>query len=157
MAEPRSRRARILKNLQRQLETITIANGYSADVYKVTTNVKSWHDTPAAETPVIYILDEETGPIYHAGKLLEWEWQVALFTVMRDKTQLEMEEHVSDIMECLNKNMTLSFDGIRPGPSVSILVHKILTDNQLFSEIEGSQLFKIVLLIKYTACLDSIR
>jgi hypothetical protein len=157
MADPRSTRGRILKNLERQLETITVANGYSIGVVNVTTSVKNWHDTPAAETPVIYIIDEETSPKYHAGRLIEWEWDISLFVVMRDKTQLEMEEHVSDIIECVGKNRTLAFTDSNPGPSSSIIVKRIVTDNQLFSEIEGSQLFKITLVVKYTGCLDSPR
>lgn len=145
-----SRRGLILANLQRQLETITTGNGYSRTAYKVTTNVHNWHETPAAETPVIYIVDESTQPKYNAGKLLEFEWQVGLFTVMRDRTQLEMEDFVSDIVECLFKNVTLAFDDVRAISHLRVL--NIVTDNQLFSEIEGSQLFKITLELRYTSC-----
>jgi hypothetical protein len=151
MADPRSRRGRILVNLQRQLETITAANGYAQQVYKVTSNVKNWFETPAAETPVIYIVDEETSPQYHAGKLVEWEWRIGLFGVMRDKTQVQMEEFISDIQDCLFANGTLSFDGIAPGPCAQIRMGNIITDNQLFSEVEGSQLFKVQIVVKYSA------
>jgi hypothetical protein len=157
MAEPRSRRARILKNLQRQLETITLANGYAQPVYKVTMNVKNWHDTPQAETPTIYIVDDQTRPVYHAGRLVEWEWDIDLYGVMRDKSQLEMEELISDLIDCLFVNITLSFDGVRPGPVAHIRVKNIVTDNQLFSEIEGSQLFKMSITVKYTACVEDTR
>lgn len=145
-----SRRGQILANLQRQLETVTTGNGYSCTVNKVTTNVHNWHETPAAETPVVYIVDESTHPKYNAGKLLEYEWTVGLFVVMKDKSQLEMEDHISDLIECLFKNVTLAFDNAR---AVSHMrVTNIITDNQMFSEIEGSQLFKISLELRYTAC-----
>jgi hypothetical protein len=147
-----SRRGQILVALQKQLETITTANDYSISVYKVTTAVKSWQDTPVAETPVIYIIDESTRPVYHAGKLNEFEWQVGLFVVMKDRTQVEMEEHISDIMTCLFKNVTL-YDADTQTRTISHLrILNIVTDNQLFSEIEGAQLFKITLEIRYTAC-----
>jgi hypothetical protein len=156
MAEPRSRRARILKNLQRQLETITTANLYAHTVHKVTTHVRNWDETPAAETPCIYIVDETTNYLYNAGKLLEHEWFVALYGVMKQKSQLEMEEFIADIEECLNKNKTLGFPD-SPGPVAYMKIKNIITDNQLFSEVEGSQLFKVIVEIKYTGCIDNPR
>lgn len=147
-----SRRGQILTALLKQLQTLTIANGYTFDVYKVTTAVKNWENTPEAETPVIYIVDESTKPVYHAGKLNEFEWQVALYSVMRNRTQVEMEEFISDIMQCLFKNVTL-YDPDTEVRTVSHLrILNIISDNQLFSEIENSQLFKITLEIRYTAC-----
>jgi hypothetical protein len=157
MSEPRSRRARILKNLQRQLETITVANGYTIDVVKVTTDVKNWNDTSAAETPVLYLIDEHSTPTYAASRHVEWEWKVGVFGVMKDKSQLQMEELISDIMDCLFANATLSFDGIVPGPLAQVRIGDITTDNQLFSEIDGSQLFKVLLSLKYTACANISR
>jgi len=130
---PGSRRAKILTNLQRQLETITTTNGYSTAVNRVTTNLKNWHDTPAPETPVIYLIDNIAEPKYNPGKLIEWEWSVSLFVVMKDKSQIEMEDLVSDIMDCLYKNVTLAFDGERTISQIRI--EKIVTDGQFFSEI----------------------
>lgn len=144
-------------NLQKQLETISVANGYAQDVIKVTTNVKNWNDTAAAETPILYLIDEDTTPIYNAGKHVEWEWRIGVFGVMKGYDQLTMEELISDVQDCAFRNQTLSFDGERPGPCAQIRIGSIITDNQLFSEIEGSQLFKVMLTIKYTACADNPR
>lgn len=153
---PRSRRGKILVNLQRQLESITTGNGYTNTVYKVTTNLKNWSDTPEPETPVIYIVDESTSYTYHAGTTTEREWAVALYGVMKNREQTDLEEFIADVEECLTKNVTLAFDGA--GPVVShIRIHEIVTDNQLFSEIEGSQLFKVALTIRYIACITNIR
>jgi hypothetical protein len=153
----RSRRARILTNLQKQLQTITVANGYSRSVHTVTTDVKSWQDTPEAETPVIYIIDNQTNPKHHAGKLIEWEWSVSLFCVMKNRSQIEMEEFVSDVMECVEKNRTLAdlTSGAREVSNTR--VDGIVTDGQFFSVNEGSQLFRVDLTIFYTACVDAIR
>jgi hypothetical protein len=153
---PRSRRAKILNNLQRQLETITVANGYSRDVYKVTTSVKAWRDTPEAETPVIYIIDDSTRYEYHPGRLTERTWTISLFGVMKSQTQSDMEELISDIEDCLQANVPLAF----PDTGRVVAHHRItqiVTDNQLFSEIEGSQLFKMTIDFIYTACVDQIR
>lgn len=152
----KSRRAKILNNLIRQLQTITVTNNYSRDVYKVTTDVKAWIDTPAAETPTVYVIDERTTPEYHAGKLLNWSWIIGLYGVMRNQTQLDMEEFIADVIECLTKNQRLAFSDTGP-VSAHFRVKEIATDSQLFSEIEGSQLFKISIEIIYTSCVDNVR
>lgn len=160
---PLSRRAKILMNLQSQLQTITTANGYSRDVQTVTTNVKPWSATPEAETPVIYIIDEKTEYRYHAGKLTDRSWIVGLFLVMKNKTQLDLEEMIADIETCLFKNSRLAFPATITlnNPSGAVASHmrvlEIITDNQLFSEIEGAQLAKLSIEIIYTACVDSVR
>lgn len=153
---PRSRRGKILVNLQRQLETILQDNGYSQNVVKVTTNVKNWADTPEAETPIIYIVDEATEYNYHAGKTVERSWVIGLYGVMKNKEQTDLEEFIADVEECLTKNQTLHFTDTG-GVTSHIRIKEIVTDNQLFSEIEGSQLFKVTLQINYIACLDQIR
>lgn len=153
---PRSRRGKILVNLQRQLETITQDNGYSQNVVKVTTNVKNWSDTPEAETPIIYMVDEETDYQYRAGTTTERTWTVSLYGVMKNKEQTDLEEFIADVEECLTKNVTLTFDELRPVVS-HIRIRNIVTDSQLFSEIEGSQLFKVTLQIHYIACITDIR
>lgn len=153
---PRSRRGKILVNLQRQLETITVENGYTNTVCKVTTVLKNWSDTPEEFTPIIYIVDEATNYVYHAGKTTEREWDVALYGVMKNKEQTDLEEFISDVEDCIFKNVTLAFED--SGPVIShIRITQIFTDNQLFSEIEGSQLFKVMLKIRYIACVDRIR
>lgn len=153
---PRSIRGRILNNLQRQLETITVANGYSQFVYKVTTDVKAWRDTPEAETPVLYLIDDITDYRYHAGRLTERAWTISVFGVMKNTSQMDMEELISDIEMCLQANVSLWFED-----TGKVLQHHritgILSDNQLFSEIEGTQLFKINLEMIYTACVDAVR
>jgi hypothetical protein len=153
---PKSRRAKILVNLQRQLETITKDNGYTQNVYKVTTNVKTWADTPEAETPVIYLIDENTDYNYHAGKTTERTWTIGIYGVMKNKEQVDMEELIADIEECLLTNVTLYFEDTGRVASHS-RIRNIVTDNQFFSEIEGAQLFKITLDINYVACVDQIR
>lgn len=157
MAEPRSRRGRILKNLKRQLETITVANGYVNNVQKVTFNARNWAEYPVAETPILFIVDDTTQYAYHAGKLTERTWDLGIYGFMRDKTQEEMEEFISDIEECLVKNITLTFDNIYPGPVAHMRIKNIITDGQMFAELEGSQLFKMTISVIYTACIDSIR
>lgn len=153
---PRSRRGKILVNLQKQLETITQANGYSQNVVKVTTAIKNWADTAEAETPIIYIVDESTLYQYRAGTTTERTWTVALYGVMKNKEQTDLEEFIADVEECLTKNVTLTFDELKPVVS-HIRIREIVTDNQLFSEIEGSQLFKVTLDIIYIACITDIR
>ncbi len=156
MAAPQSRRAKILKNLQAQLETITVEHGYTRDVYKVTMDVKGWRDTPEAETPTLYIVDDSTHYQYHAGRTTERTWTVSIFGVMRNCTQLELEEFISDVEVCLQANVTLYM-----AESGKVIDHHritgIVTDNQLFSEIDGTQLFKVTLDLIYTACVDNPR
>lgn len=152
---PRSRRGKILLNLQKQLETITTGNGYTNNIYKVTTDTRNWSDTPEPETPVIYIVDESTGYTYHAGKTTEREWNIALYGVMKNKSQIEMEEFIADVEECLMKNVTLAFDGV--GVVSHSRITDIVTDGQFFSEIEGTQLFRVGVVLRYIACVDDIR
>lgn len=151
-----SRRGRILAALQTQLETITTANSYATNVAKVTTVVHNWHETPEAETPVLYLVDEATHVEYHSSRLTERTWTIAIYGVMKNKTQLEMEELIADIETCLVANPTLSFNGERNLISRH-RIQSVVTDNQMFSEIEGSQLFKISVDLLYTACLDDVR
>lgn len=153
---PSSRRAQILSNLQKQLRTITVANGYTHEVNLVSTDVRGWMEKPVAETPIIYVIDENTDYNYHAGKLTERTWTMGLYGFLRDQTQEDMEEFIADIEDCLMANVTLAFDDTGRVCS-QIRVRNITTDNQLFSVIESSQLFKITIDILYTACVDSIR
>jgi hypothetical protein len=151
-----SKRARILAALMKQLETISTTNGYATNVAKVTTNVHNWYETPEAETPVLYVVDESMNYQYFPSRLSEREWVVAVYGVMKNRSQFEMEELIADVETCLTKNQTLSFDGER-GLVNHHRIQNIVTDNQLFSEIEGSQLFKVSVQILYTVCLDDVR
>lgn len=152
-----SRRARILESLVRQLKTISTANGYAVSPRDVKTDVRGWAETPEAETPIIYVIDEDTVYNYRAGKTTEREWTISLYGVMKNSSQYVMEELISDIETCLFKNVTLSFDGQIPGPVSHMRITNIITDSQMFSQIEGSYLFKISLQILYVACVDNVR
>lgn len=155
---PLSQRGQILLNLQQQLLTITAANGYSRDVRNVKFTVQTWAQTTETDTPILYIVDEDANYNYHAGKLVEVTWRVALYGVMKNQTPSDMEEFISDIDLCLTKNSGLGFPATAtPGNPLGNVVsytrlHSIVTDNQLFSEIEGSQLFKMTLNLVYTKC-----
>jgi hypothetical protein len=148
---PNSRRGRILKNLLRQLSTIAKADGYNTDLAKATTQIKNWDQTTSAECPVIFVIDMDSTPTYHSSKLTEWDWQINLTGLMKDRSQLEMEDLVADVQDCLFKNITLSFDGEIPGPCSQIRIGRVATDGQLMHEIDGSQLFTIQIHVKYTA------
>ena len=151
MAVATSRRANILNNLVRQLETIKIANGYATDVVEVSQNTKNWEQKLEHECPLIYVVDVRTLPKYNAGKLLEWEWTIALIGFMRNRDQTAMEEFISDIMTCLQANQTLAF----ADTDRTISHHRIIeinTDGQFFNEIEGSQLFRMDVTLIYTGC-----
>lgn len=151
MSDPRSRRARILIELINQLKTISVANGYANNVCDVTTVVKSWRTTPEAETPVLYVIDQNTQYLYGPTKTLQHEWTIGIFGVMKNKTQMEMEELIADIEECLFKNVTLNH-------TISHLrILDITTDGQFFSEIEGSQLFEVKINFLYLGCVDNPR
>ena len=153
---PLSKRGKILNNLIRQLQTITPDNGYAQNVVEVTSNVKGWLDKVGAETPVLYIVDDNTVYTYHAGRLTEREWNVSIIGHMRDRLQTDMEELISDIETCLFKNVTLNFP--ETGATCSHLrITNIITDNQLFSEVEGSQLFRVNIVIRYTSPVDNVR
>lgn len=152
----RSRRARILYALQKVLSGIKKENGFATDVYEVTTSVKSWRDTSEAESPRLYIIDENTQYTYRSTSLTERTWTIGLYGVMKQGDQYQMEEFISDIEECLTSNLKLAYDN-EPGPVSYSRIINIITDNQLFSEIDNSQLFKMTVAFTYTACIDKIR
>lgn len=153
---PASKRGKIFQNLQRQLQTITTDNGYAQTVVEVSFNVKGWLDKVASETPVLYLVDTVTHYTYHAGRLTEREWTIAIVGHMRDRLQSDMEELIADIETCLFKNVTLNFPDT--GPTCSHMrVTNIVTDNQLFSEVEGSQLFRVEVMVRYTSPVDNVR
>lgn len=161
VAPTMSRRSRILTNLQRQLQSITCENGYSTTVQDVTLDVQNWDQSTEAQCPIIYIVDENAPYKYNPGKLLQIDWIVNLYGVMKGKTQFEMEEFISDIEVCISKNLSLAFpDSVLPGDPNYPLglavgyteIQNIITDGQFFSKVDGSQLFKVTLKLTYTKC-----
>lgn len=147
---PNSRRAQILNNLVRQLQTITISNGYSHDVVEVTTSVTDWRSRPEVQCPVLYAVDSSTEYKYHSGKLTERNWMIDIYGVMHED-QLRMEECLTDVEQCLMANQRLAF--VDTGAVASyVRIRNITTDNQLFSEINNLQLFKISIEVSYTQC-----
>lgn len=148
---PTAQRALILRNLQKQLRTITKADGYSANIYDASFDVKTWDQIPESETPMVYIVDENAQYTYHPGRLVEVTWDVSLFCIMKNRSQLEMEDFIADLDICLTKNAPLSFP--ETGPVINhIRIKNIITDNQLFSQVDNSQLFKMTLSLIYTKC-----
>lgn len=151
MSADRAQRSLILENLQRQLRTIKAADGYSRDIYDASFDVKTWDQLPEAETPMVYIIDQRTQYQYHPGRLVEVTWDINLFGIMKNASQMEMEDFIADIDICLTKNALLSFP--ETGQVVShIRIRDIVTDNQLFSQVDNSQLFKITISLIYTKC-----
>lgn len=158
---PISQRGQILVNLQKQLLTISKANGYVNDVYDVSFVVKTWDQVTEQETPVLYIVDETAQYQYHPGRLVEVIWGLSLYGVMKNHTQDEMEDFISDIDFCLTKNTGLGFpETVTPGNALGnvasqIRIRNITTDGQFFSKIDGSQLFKVSIDVLYTKCYGS--
>lgn len=146
-----SQRGKILQNLQRQLQTITVANGFSRDVQDVSFNVQTWTQVPEANTPVIYIIDETASYAYHPGKLIEVTWNISLFVVLKNRSQTDLEEFLSDIDYCLTLNQPLSFSDTGIVAS-QVRLRNIITDRQMFAEIENSQLAKISIDVIYIKC-----
>lgn len=145
---PNSRRGQIFNNLIRQLQTITTDNGYAQNVISVSYIVKTWAQLTEPETPALFIVDETSQWKYHAGQRQEVTWQISIYGVMKNKNQFDMEELVSDIALCLSKNVVLSFTDTG-GVCSLIEIKDVVTDNQMFAEIDGSQLFKVIILVKY--------
>jgi hypothetical protein len=158
MSEPTlSRRGRILEELIRQLRTITKANGYSCDVVEVSQNVQNWRNKSEVETPLIYVIDQKETRTYGAGRSLQLTWTVELFGCMRNRTQEEMEEFITDIEQCLQKNQTLASESNPRGTVSHHRIQNVLTDAQMFNEIEGSQLFAVIVDFIYNRCVDEAR
>lgn len=156
MPATNSRRGRIWDNLQRQLQTITVANGYQSELQSVRIAVPNWVDIRADESPLICIIDDVMDFVYHPGKLTERIWTVNLFGIMKGADQDDMEVLLADIEDCLFANVTLSFDNVGPVCS-HIRIRNIVTDKQQFYASEGSQLFKVTITIHWTASIQQIR
>jgi hypothetical protein len=139
-----SKRIRVLEALRLILATITKDNGYLTDVMEVSYDVKSWRDKSVGQTPVIYLVDDTTFLVTHAGCIREYQWMVRLFGVIRERTIIEFEQFMADVEEAIYDNNTLF------GQANLMRVENISTDNQLFSEIDGTHLFEMETKILYT-------
>lgn len=142
----RSKRARILKGLQLLLQTITMDRNYSDTVEEVSFNVKGWRDKTTDQTPVIYIIDDATDIVRHAGMIREFSWKIPIFGVVKGVDMMAFEEFIADIEECIYDNNSL-FGNVN-----KMEINSISTDNQLFSQMmdDGPHLFELVLDIQYT-------
>lgn len=149
-----SRRGKILENLIRQLQTITTANGYVNNVHTVTTAVTDWRNKPKAETPIIFVVDESTRYDYSPGRLTERTWTLGLYVIMRNSTQSQLEEFITDIELSLNANQRLAFDDTG-AVCAHHRIRNIVTDNQLFSLIDGTQMANITIELIYTQCVGT--
>jgi hypothetical protein len=147
----KSKRMKILTALKYLLETITTSRGYLSNIYEVSFDVKSWKDRTESQTPIAYIIDDETRIIKHAGCVREYEWTIRIFGQVRDKTITEFEEFIADIEQCVYDNNSLF------GECNLMWVSEITTDNQFFSEIAGVHFFEITLIVAYTRRFDNPR
>jgi len=129
--------------LKKILETITKANGYSANIDEVSFDVKSWRDRTSERTPVIYIVDSDTQVTRHAGKTRLYTWRVLLFGMVKEEEIDTFEEFLADIQECVELNGWLG------GIVAKSEVNNIITDNQLFSETEQTHLFEMQIQLEY--------
>lgn len=148
---PNTTRGKILNNLQRHLRSITTANDYSRSVVTVTDVVKTWEQWSTAETPVILVVDDKIQINYRAGKHTERELFVDLYVIMKESTQADLEEFISDIEICLAGNNTLYFEDTG-NVSSYIRIREIITDAQFFSALNESCLARVKISIVYSQC-----
>ena len=143
----KSRRGKILVALKEYLSLIKKSNGYNHTIQNVSFDVRAWDTVVEAECPIIFVIDDKTDSIKrHAGKMREYIWQVRLFGIVKERTLIEFEEIITDIEECIESNFNLA------GTVSKTEVNQIITDNQLFSEKDGTHLFEIQLGVEYIRC-----
>lgn len=140
----KSKRARLFKAMLKLLETITKDRGYTQTVMEVSEKVALWRDKAKEHTPVIFLIDDETQIVPHAGKVREYLWNMTVFGVVREMDEVAFEEFIADIEECIDDNNTLF------GQINKMEVTNILTDNQLFSGQDGTRLFSLDVRLEYT-------
>lgn len=143
-----SRRARIMESLRLILDTLKISNGYTQDVCEVSYNVKGWKDKAEAETPVIYIIDDTTHIVRHAGCIREYVWTIRLYGLFRQGGIIDLEQWLSNVEQCILDNTSMA------GQVNKTEVVQIVTDNQLFSVQNETHLFEMVLNMEYTRKYD---
>jgi hypothetical protein len=144
IAPIRSKRGRIRRAVKELMATITKSRGYSIDVVEASYNVKGWESKAAPETPVIYIIGDTQQIVKHAGRIREYTWTLRLFGVVRERTIEELDEFLADIEESIDDNNSLF------GEVNKVEVPEVSTDNQLFSEFDGTHLFEVVIDVEYT-------
>ncbi len=147
----RYQRMRILKAVQRMLQTITKARGYTASVDEVLFEVNDSRSRSAGRTPVIYIVDNRVREIRHAGRTREMTWNVYLYVIVRDYEIEDFEDFIGDVEECLFDNNTLF------GNISKLEIPNIITDQQMFNAIDGVFQAEIELEIEYIRCARSVR
>ena len=139
-----SKRAQIMESLRLTLETIKKKRGYDNDLCEASYDVKGWDAKSEDQTPLLYLIDDTTSVVRHAGCIREYTWNIRLYGVYRQGDMLAFEEFISDVEQCIYDNNTLNS-----------LVNKcevisITTDNQLFSAQTDTHLCEIVCAIEYT-------
>lgn len=141
-----SKRARLLKGLEYLFKSVTKGNGYIVGAENVSFDVKGWRDLPADQTPVVYLIDGVTLPVRHAGCVREYVWDIEVFGCVKDKDIWTFESFISDLEQAIDDNNTLF------GEVNKMEVENILTDNQLFSQIQenGAQLFSMIVKLEFT-------
>jgi len=143
----KSRRAKILTALHGILELVKKSNGYNHTLQNVSFDVRGWDTVVEAETPIVFIVDDKTSSIKrHAGRQREYIWQIRLFGIVKERTLVEFEEIITDIEECIENNYTLA------GTVSKVEINQVVTDNQLFSEKDGTHLFEIEIAAEYIRC-----
>ncbi len=134
--------------LQSMLQLVKKANGYNHTVQNVSFDVRGWDDVIEAETPIIFIVDDRTENIKrYAGRGREYVWNIRLFGIVKERTFIEFEEIITDIEKCIEDNQQLV------GLISKMEVDQVVTDNQLFSEKDGTHLFEIEVKVEYIRCL----
>lgn len=137
---------RILAAIEILMNSISIANGYKSNVLEVSFNAKNWRDKTRGNTPTVFIVDDVTSVVRHAGHVREYTWSVSLFCVLRDASVEEFEDFIADLETAVYDNNTLF------GQVNKIEINEIMTDGQLFAELTdtGTKLVSIDLDILYT-------
>ncbi|MDZ4810753.1 MAG: hypothetical protein SGI96_21160 [Bacteroidota bacterium] len=143
-----SKRMRILEAMRLLLREVKVENGYKTEIMEVSYDVKMWRDKSIGQTPVVYIIDDTSNLVTHAGHIREYVWNIRLFGVIREKTIVEFEEFISDMETAIYDNNTLF------GQCNLVRVREISTDNQLFSELDGTHLFEMNAEVLYTRKFD---
>lgn len=144
----KSKRFRLMEAMRLLMESVTITNGYNTNVIEVSFDVKSWRDKSAPQTPVVYIIDDFTKITKHAGCVREYEWTIRLFGVCREKSMQEFEEFIADLEEAIMTNNSLF------GEVNLMWVPEITTDNQMFSEFDGTRLYEMTVVLAFTRRFD---
>jgi len=141
-----SRRGKILKAIELLLETVLKKNGYKTNICKVSFDVRMWQDVTAGQTPAVFTIDGPVDFVRHASRVRFATWQIGLFGVVKELNFFEFEDFIGDLKEMLETNSVLL------GTVNKIEVANILTDNQLFSQKDGTHLFNIETQAEFKWC-----